>query len=258
MKEAHKIYVGFALNEVNAERYKGWNGKLKSAENDIHDMSAIAQTYGYDASRIYLGANATTSNLRKVFKDLRKLLKNSIGATVWFNFSGHGGQILDHETICLYDGQIIETDLRNEFFSLGKTTKVITLFDCCHAGGLDRNMFAAMTDVELTIKAIEPDIAIFAADNVVPSPRAVKKADRAMVKYLMACEKDESAFDGAKNGLFTAALKAVLASDKIPTYTQTINKASQYTGDLQSPRIVTLPNSEVWSDSEIIFQNIKK
>ena len=67
-----KIYIGFGLNAVDADRYNGWDGRLNAAESDIHDMSAMAQMLNFDVVKTFQGENATLYNLRNVFKWARK------------------------------------------------------------------------------------------------------------------------------------------------------------------------------------------
>ena len=91
-----KQYIGFGLNHVDENRYMGWDGKLNAAEFDIKDLSAIAKNLGFE-TKVFLGKQATVANLRQAFADARNAFGTE-GGVLWFNYSGHGGQMLNLET----------------------------------------------------------------------------------------------------------------------------------------------------------------
>ncbi len=249
---AKKIYIGFGLNGVNTDRYGGWDGHLNAAENDIQDMSAMAYNQDFDVIKKFIGEDATILNLRQAFASVRKEMGTE-GGLLWFNFSGHGGQVMGHETICLYDQQILDTSLRKEFLSFPKSVRVVAMFDSCHSGGMDRGLFAQnLTNDFMIIKAMPPDAAILAADNIEKKVVRVPKGE-STVKILAACQKEESAYDGAKNGLFTAAFKATMQKKEARTYTHIITETTALIAKMQRPRLVTVPDATLFRDDMTIF-----
>lgn len=249
---AKKIYIGFGLNAVDANSYAGWDGRLKAAEFDIEDLSSMATNMGFEV-RPFFGKDATIENLRAAFAKARMDFGTE-GGLLWFNFSGHGGQNLDRETVCLFNGQMLDTSLRSELQSFPKSVKAVALFDCCHAGGLDRGLGLQMFDnQEFTVKAMHPDTAIFAANNLEKKAVNVPKG-ASVVKYICACQKEESAYDGRQNGLFTAAFKSVMQADSRITYKKLIAQTAQLVASMQHPRLATVPNVARFSDNLIVFE----
>lgn len=250
-----KIYIGFGLNGVNADRYNGWDGKLNAAEYDIHDMGELAHQIGFFAVKQYFGEDATIQNLREAFKWARKQFRTE-GGLLWFNFSGHGGQLLNHETLCLYDQQMLDTSIVKELRSFNKAVRVVAMYDCCHSGGLDKGLglFTDFDVSEYRIKAMDPDVAILAADNVESRGVARVPKGESVVKCLMACQKDQSAYDGKRNGVFTAAVKAVFAKQSRGLDYQTlIGETTNYIVKMQLPRLVTVPNVDLFADTMNVF-----
>ena len=150
--------------------------------------------------------------------------------------------------------QILDISLRTEFLSFAKSVRVVAMFDSCHSGGMDRGLFAQNISSQnfMRIKAMPPDVAIMATDNVEKKVVRVP-VGQSIYKMLAACQKEESAYDGQKNGLFTAAFKSIMQKGNAKTYNQIFLETTALIQHMQRPRLVTIPDVQLFSDEMSVF-----
>jgi len=133
------------LNGVNPKQYAGWNGRLLAAENDANDLAAIAKSRGFSTT-VLLTGRATRKGVIDEIK--RAAASMQPGDSFIFTYSGHGGQIRDQngdetddqmdETMCLYDGELIDDELAALWTLFPAGAKILVLADCCHSGTLTK------------------------------------------------------------------------------------------------------------------------
>ncbi len=246
-------FVGIGLNAVNIDAYNGWDGRLNGAVNDIKQLARLAEQNGFDV-QTFLEKKANTDAVRGVFENLKLDLKK--GDTLWIAYSGHGGQTKNDaerslETYCLYDGQMADFEMLNHIAGLPKGVNVVLSLDCCHSGGFDRNMLG-ISNGNLIAKAMPKDIQInLPTESLTDIKKGICESNINMNGYqnlviLMACQKNQTAWDGDKNGLFTAAMLKTHLSDENLTYPQFIEKIVNMCEPNQKPRMVIRPkNSDI-------------
>lgn len=246
-------FIGIGLNGVKTENYNGWDGKLNGAVNDIQQLSSLAKLKDFEIQTL-LDKSANADNVRGVLDDVKLTAKE--GDTVWIAYSGHGGQIKNSvgrqlETYCFYDGQMADFEMLNHIAGFPKGVKVILSLDCCHSGGFDRKMFGEMA---LIAKSMPKDIQIgLQSEHFSQIKQGINEANINMnggqnLLILAACQKSEVAYDGAKNGLFTAAMLKIHLSDEALTYTQLVEKVSEICEPNQKPRLVARPKTSTLCD----------
>jgi hypothetical protein len=139
---------------VGINDYPNPADRLNGCVNDVFLMSELLQECGFDADniRVVLNERATAQGL---IERLQWLLEGSEdGQDRVFYYSGHGAQIpgygvgdaIDHTDECLvtYDfdwtrEKSITDDQFYELYSqLPYNTRFLTIFDCCHSGGMTR------------------------------------------------------------------------------------------------------------------------
>ena len=152
------LHVG--LNTVDPNHYQGWSGPLVACEADAQDMSALAEASGFK-TEIVLTKNATRSAiLNKISQAAGKC---AAGDFFLLTNSSHGGQVPDlnsdegdgaDETICLYDGQLIDDELFMALSAFKAGVRVLVLSDSCHSGTMAKNTMvtAAMTDERRAVR----------------------------------------------------------------------------------------------------------
>ena len=214
----------------------GWEGPLVACENDAEDMHKIAAGQGFD-STLLLTEEATSENVMAALRRAAKRLTK--GDTFLLTYSGHGGQVDDvsgderdddvDETWCLFDRQMIDDELYAMYADFKAGVNIFVLSDSCHSGTVTRAM--GRMEPELT-KAEKK--AIFGSENpsfrVMPretagdvyyarwefyddiqnNVRRVEPEDfKASIRLISACQDDQEAADGLRNGKFTGVVKKI-------------------------------------------------
>lgn len=216
------LHVG--VNEIDSAHY-GTNGLLRSCELDAHDYSVIAAKAGF-ARKVLLTTNAFARNvLAQIHLAAGSLVSGDI---FLLTFSGHGGQVPDtngdesdrmDETWCCYDRQLVDDELHEALAKFAAGVRILVLSDSCHSGTVTRNLTESIPP---HARCLPPSVARSTAtrnsqlyQNVQATTHPRGEANvRASVILISACQDDELAVDGPKNGAFTAALKKVWRNGK--------------------------------------------
>lgn len=213
--------IHFGLNCVNPEAYGGWEGPLAGCHNDARDWAAFVQVRGFNPT-VFLDDHCTRDRVRTEIAAAAEELR--AGDTFLLTYSGHGGQVPDingdeqdgaDETLCLYDGQLIDDEIDRLLAEFAAGVRVIVVSDSCHSGTVIRALpvhsFAARHR-SAPRAACLANASILDHEIVVQKaqPPANRCANRAKVLLLAACADNQTAGDGARNGVFTAAAMDVL------------------------------------------------
>jgi hypothetical protein len=235
---ARGISLHIGLNAVDPSHYDGWSGHLSGCEPDAEDMSSLAESRGF-APAILETAAATRRNvlerIRAAAGDLRE------GDMLLLTYSGHGGQVPDmgrderdrkDETWCLYDGQLLDDELRLLWSDFTAGVRILVLSDSCHSGtavraplrreasltstgtptGHEKSsvLFRAMP-VEVALRTYRRNAAFYDSlrPRCTPPAEKLKTRIRATVRLLSGCQDNQLSIDGTENGLFTGTLLRV-------------------------------------------------
>jgi hypothetical protein len=218
MAQGISIHIG--LNAVDPSCYDGsWTGTLVGAVQDAEDMYAIAQSQGFQASKL-LGEAATRDAVTQAIFQASTVLV--AGDILLLSFGGHGGVIRDvsgdeadyqDETWCLYDGHLLDDELYLLWSSFAAGVRILVISDSCHSGTVTREASigtprAMPTDVALATWRKQRDFYLNLMNGV-----DADKAVLATVRLLSASAEGELAYDGiyggTPNGFFTKTLKQV-------------------------------------------------
>ncbi|WP_170157449.1 caspase family protein [Roseimicrobium gellanilyticum] len=222
------VALAVGVNKVAPGPY---NGGLKLLKNCVHDakaMAGIAKARGFTATTL-LDGQATRAAVRKQILSYAGSLKS--GDIFVFSYAGHGSQAPDKnndgeddgldETLCLYDGQMLDDELAEMWTHFAKGVRIAVYFDSCHSGtglkNFDPGQPASPASGELTRTvpwSIQEKILALDANKDlgrgVPSERDSVGTTQASVLLISACQDDEEAGDGlGGNGTFTGALLGV-------------------------------------------------
>jgi len=217
------VHVG--LNTVNPKHYDGWQSPLAAAEADATAMSAIAAANGM-TTKVLLAADATRAKVLTAIRAAAKVLRS--GDLFFFSFSGCGGQIPNYivghegdrldETFCLYDAQLIETELLVEFRKFAQGCRVLVVQDTSHSGTVTRA-------IPLTAAEHAPRLRIAPVAVVLQTYRqnkafydklqldagraiaAVKVAEQAILVITSSMD-NQTAIEDGDHGVFTKSLLA--------------------------------------------------
>ncbi|MEV6329392.1 caspase family protein [Streptomyces sp. NPDC051909] len=247
------LHVG--LNQVDPERYDGWDGTLLACENDARDMARLAHAAGFSET-VLLTPEGTVEGVTTVLRAAAERL--SAGDILLFTYSGHGGQVPDvtgpddepdrrDETLVFFDRQFLDDEVHQEFRRFDDGVRIVTLFDCCHSGSsVELPGSEAITGRYLP----EPkQIALYERDRVFYDDlqRSVAKAAAATgdgqgppVILISACQDNQTAADGPVNGAFTEALLEVWEDGVFRGDYRTFHRAIQRRlPPTQSPNLYT-------------------
>lgn len=220
------IHIG--LDRVDPKHYSGWNGALASAGHDARDMHAIAKARGYGDTVILLNERAQAAEILSSIRAAKDVLRS--GDSLLVTFAGHGGQVPDtngdepdgmDETWCAYDRQIVDDELYGIFGLFRRGVRILVVSDSCHSGTVIRSgrpRGGVPSQVRLfggsaASRCHEMHRAYYDSiqQETVPADNVEVQAS---VVLLGACQDNQFAGDGPRNGAFTAALRKVWANGK--------------------------------------------
>lgn len=228
------ISLHIGLNRVDPIHYAGWKGELSACENDARDMETIATSQGFVAQALLTKAATSTAVLGVMEKAAKELFEDDF---FLLTYSGHGGQINDagndepdglDETWVLFDRQLVDDELYAAWSLFRSSVRVLVLSDSCHSGAMTKAVFLdptphvtrlearvrASTGANLRPKFLPPDVqakiykerAVLYDDTRRRTPRREKVNLECSVILVAACQDNQVAMDGMKNGLFTESL----------------------------------------------------
>jgi hypothetical protein len=129
---------------IGINNYPGIFNDLKGCVNDAKDWSALLQGWGFDVS-LMLDSQATRQNVKAALQGLVDAA--NAGDIAVFTYSGHGTQVVDSgsdegdpydEAICLYDGNVIDDELRVILYGIHPQATLVVISDSCFSGSVTR------------------------------------------------------------------------------------------------------------------------
>jgi hypothetical protein len=232
MPRGISLHIG--LNSVDPAHYDGWDGALTACEFDANDMQAIAESQGFDTTKL-LTADANSEAVIAAIEQAAGQLAR--GDLFFCSYSGHGGQVPDRngededdrsdETWVAYDRQIVDDELYALWGKFAPGVGIFVLSDSCHSGTVVRGIDADVSDPVSTrakaaaesprYRALPRDvmIATYRAhaqlyDDIQMRVPGSEQADPAATVLLISgCRDDQLSRDGFSNGLFTENLRTV-------------------------------------------------
>ena len=129
---------------VGINNYPGSSNDLQGCVNDANDWSALLKDYGFETS-VMLDSEATGQNIKVALDNL--IVSAAAGDVIVFTYSGHGTQYLDlsgdegdtyDEAIYVYDGRILDDELRLTIDKIDPAVTLIVISDSCFSGSVTR------------------------------------------------------------------------------------------------------------------------
>jgi len=232
MKRGISIHIG--LNRVSEEHYGSRVTSLDTCEQDAIDMQAIALSQNFKSSFLLLSENATRETIKETITLASEELTS--GDMLFLSYSGHGGFVLDRsgdekddrldETWCLYDGQLIDDELKYFWTLFDAGVRIFVLSDSCHSGSVSKvpvlstNEESKIFKKKLLSYAVAKEVYLKNEDfyrEVEAEVAWVSDDDiKASIKLFSACQDPEVSYTirSAKNSIFTDKLKEVWDNGK--------------------------------------------
>jgi metacaspase-1 len=129
---------------VGINNYPGTSNDLQGCVNDANDWRALLNEHGFETS-LLLDSQATRQNIKAALESLVLSVKQ--GDVAVFTYSGHGTQSLDlsgdegdiyDEAIYVYDGMIVDDDLRAIIDKIDPQATLVVVSDSCFSGTVTR------------------------------------------------------------------------------------------------------------------------
>ena len=150
MKKGISIHIG--LNNVSKKHYGSKVTPLDTCEQDAMDMESISRSQNFKSSFLLLSENAT----REAVKSSIVLASEELvyGDILLLTYSGHGGFVLDRsgdesdrldETWCLYNGQLLDDELKQLWTLFAEGVRIFVLSDSCHSGTVSKTSASLLT-----------------------------------------------------------------------------------------------------------------
>jgi len=205
---------------IGINNYPGVFNDLKGCVNDAQDWSALFQGMGFETS-LMLDSQATKKNVKAA---LQGLVNTTLGGDIAvFTYSGHGTQVSDasddetdpyDEAICLYDGNVIDDDLRVILEGIHPQATLVVISDSCFSGSVTR-----IAPEPATPRFVPPSISM--AGKV--ARRSFLLPETGMPEILISgCSDSEYSYDaefnGRPNGAMTAYALQVIKQNPNITY----------------------------------------
>lgn len=266
MKKGISIHIG--LNFVDPNHYNGWDGQLNACEYDAYDMEAIAKSKGFETS-ILIREKATRNSVIEHISNAAKKAKT--GDLVYVSYSGHGGQIPDlnsdesdglDETWCLFDGQLIDDEIKVLWTKFKEGVRVLVTSDSCHSGTITKSLINQKIVRDQTTRFMPMEIAgsTFYHNREFYSSimNSISKAEEskilASIKLISGCQDNQFSYDGPFNGTFTAQLKKVWNGGKFEgNYHKFQRKIRDGLSADQTPNYLNIGRADIEFDDQKPF-----
>lgn len=200
--------------------YPGIFNNLKGCVNDANDWAALLQGLGFDVS-LMLDSQVTKQNLKAALRDL--VNTTNAGDITVFTYSGHGTQVSDadsdegdpyDEAIYLYDGTVIDDELRMILKGIHSQATLVVIMDSCFSGTVTR-----IAGEKAIPRFIPPTVST--AGRITRKPFLLPEGDMPEI-LITGCSDSEYSYDaefnGRPNGAMTALAIRVIKQNSDITY----------------------------------------
>lgn len=200
--------------------YPGIFNDLKGCVNDANDWAALLQSLGFNVS-LMLDSQATRENVKAALREL--VNETDAGDIAVFTYSGHGTQVLDadsdegdpyDEAIYLYDGKVIDDELRIILRGIHSQATLVVIMDSCFSGTVTR-----IAGEKAIPRFVPPPVST--AGRITRKPFLLPEGDMPEI-LISGCSDNEYSYDaefnGRPNGAMTALAIRVIKQNPAVTY----------------------------------------
>lgn len=206
-----KKSLHFSIND-----YPGIQNDLRGCNNDsLNWANLLRDQYGFETKRI-IDSACTRAN---IINEMNNLIANSrAGDVLAFTYSGHGTSVVDKdsdeidgkdEAICLYDGNLLDDEIRIILNKLPEGVKLTFVSDSCFSGTVTRAFLSTMNDFSyISVPKYLPPFDIIDAIRLdgMPSLRGFAFPEDGMNHILISgCSDKEYSYDANIGGFPTGA-----------------------------------------------------
>lgn len=246
---------------VGINDYPGTHNDLRGCVNDAKIWERILnENYQYNVLTLF-DRRATVKRFLEIMGNY--ISDSKSGDYITITFSGHGTQVEDtsgdekddlDEAFCMYDGLVIDDDIRYMLKSLNKEAHLTVIADCCHSGTITRSFLSAMNQENIYHRPryMPPsDEKIISLNKKVygEKPKHIFKPEEEMQEILLSgCLSHEYSYDAFLGGMFRGAMSyfATEALERSPflTYEEFHNEILKNLPSSRYPQTPQLEGAE--------------
>ena len=261
MPRGFSLHIG--INEVDQSHYGFDVPPLQACINDAEKMFEVADHYGYDSKQILRNHEATRDRVKHEVREVSLQMQD--GDIFFLTFSGHGSQIPDagndpddeddglDETWCLFDGQLLDDELRHLLAAFPGGSRVVVLSDSCHSGTAihewihefwgwvegfmsGKNMRFRFLDEHRRKGVVRRNEGFYhqIKEEIRTTPQQPVVAS---VCSIAACQDNQRAVETPTQGAFTDALLIALGEQQNGNYRQLHREIFRHIRAIQSPHL---------------------
>lgn len=205
---------------IGINNYPGIFNDLKGCVNDAKDWSALLQGLGFEVN-LMLDSQATRQNVKAALREL--VGATNAGDIAVFTYAGHGTQVLDanrdegdpyDEAICLYDGNVIDDELRMILRGIHSQATLVVISDSCFSGSVTR-----IAGEKAIPRFIPPTVST--TGRITRKPFLIPEGDMPEILVTGCSDREysyDAEFDGRPNGAMTALALRVIKQNPNATY----------------------------------------
>ena len=140
LRRPRGMALSIGIDRVNPLHYAGWSDPLYGCGDDVEMVSRIARDRGFETRALRSG-QATREAVIAAIRAAAGIAQG--GDLFLLHYSGHGTQVPDRngdendgqdEAFCLYDGLLIDDEMRGLWAEFAAGVRVLVLADSCHSG----------------------------------------------------------------------------------------------------------------------------
>lgn len=260
---ARKKAICIGIND-----YRGTGNDLKGCVNDARNWAKLLkETFGFYIEKLILDNGAKKKLVVKAFKDL---LADAVSGDVRvITYSGHGTTVRDKngdeadgrdEAWCLYDGNLIDDDIKAIIAKAPAGVRLTILSDSCHSGTITRAFMGTLDNEEYSKPRYMPpkdDVDAFAMSEL-PLKKSVFAPRNEMKELLISgCKSTEYSYDakigGKPTGAFSYYAIEILKKNPKITYEKFHKLLRKKLPSTQYPQMPQLEGSEA-NKKSIMFE----
>jgi len=260
MVAGKKRALCFGIND-----YPGSSNDLRGCLNDVSDWTSLLRdVYRFDQLTNITNANCTRNNIKKAMEEIINIsMPNDV---LVISYSGHGTYVADRdgdeidgkdEAICLYDGFLIDDEIKEIMSKIKDDVRTTIIFDSCFSGTATR-AFNFNEDSFYRVSRFMPSKDNGKIACVKTKGRIFRSAEEKDMKEILVsgCSDTEVSYDAQFDGQYYGAMSyfatRVLRENPMVTYSEFYKALKEKLPNSQYPQTPQLEGREEYK-SRFIF-----
>ena len=250
---------------VGINDYPGTQNDLSGCVNDCEEWGRLlVEKFGFGSVTKLINSQATIAAVKEALTNL--ISSSQAGDVLAITYSGHGSTVIDYngdeptgrdQTLYLYDGNLIDDEIRSILSKLPDGVNITIICDSCHSGTVTRAMLTSRLKIcgapkPRYMPPKDAKEASLAAS--LPVRKRVFYTENDMKEVLLSgCDSPEYSYDASFDkpmGAFSYYATRILWKEQNLTYEQFHNKLRKSLPNRQYPQT---PQCEGANKTKLMF-----